>query len=179
MPPPAPPIPTSLIYARVKGGALALGGSGVVVMTDCEFRGNRAGGHGGAVYATDSVEVRATDVLFYDNEGGALAPPESCAIKIQDSRFHFLEKKSRFRQTFKNIGFGVKLQRQHVTSFQEHVITVSSQVASLPPICPSNFHFPPSHVPSKKVPGIQNSGPAAVTFTAPFILRLCVICEKK
>ncbi|XRB22892.1 hypothetical protein RI054_32g127440 [Pseudoscourfieldia marina] len=63
-------------------------------MTDCKFRGNRAGGHGGAVYATDSVEVRATDVLFYDNEGGALAPPESCAIKISGFKITFSEEKN-------------------------------------------------------------------------------------
>lgn len=123
-----------------KGGALALGGSVVVVMTDCKFRGNRAGGHGGAVYATDSVEVRATDVLFYDNEGGALAPPESCAIKIQDSRLHFLRKKIKIWAIFHNI-------RSVVTSFQEHDITVSSHAASLPPTCPSNSHFPPSYLP--------------------------------
>jgi CSLREA domain-containing protein len=64
-------VPTELGAGEGGGGALTMGGDGVVEIVDSTFSENSAPGEGGAIYLDNNGSVAITDTVVSNNEAGA------------------------------------------------------------------------------------------------------------
>ena len=79
----------------VNGGAIVAGNLGTMTITSSVFSNNSAlhSGSGGAIYATNSLDMNIVDTEFRgnyaDGVGGAIMVDINASISIKNSRFHY------------------------------------------------------------------------------------------